>query len=68
MQLVMKKEVWCLLFTWRDIFVDDPEIMPITNLVIHTIPFMIPPAPPDQKIGYTHSKNPVAKGEHPKTS
>lgn len=27
-----------LLFTWRDLFVEDPEVMPVTDLVIHTIP------------------------------
>ena len=27
-----------LLYTWRDIFHSDPETMPVTDLVIHTIP------------------------------
>ena len=28
----------CLLFTWKDIFNIDPETMPVTDSVIHTIP------------------------------
>ena len=27
-----------LLYTWRDLFNSDPETMPVTDLVVHTIP------------------------------
>ena len=27
-----------LLYTWRDLFISDPESMPVTDLVMHTIP------------------------------
>lgn len=39
-QLTMKERglVRDLLRTWSDLFVDDPVVMPVTDLVIHTIP------------------------------
>ena len=33
-----RRDVERLLFTWRDLFVVDPEVMPVTDLVMHTIP------------------------------
>ena len=32
------QDVKCLLYTCRDIFNSDSEMMPITDLVMHTIP------------------------------
>ena len=38
MTTVQREFVRQLLYTWRDLFHTDPETMPVTDLVIHTIP------------------------------
>lgn len=62
-----RQAVECLLYTWKDVFNSDPETMPVTDLVMYTIPTYshIRPWQSKDKV-YTQKQDQWQKGNIPR--